>query len=166
MVLLYAAIFFFLKITIRTVLIPLVGFITPGFLYFTYLFWTDDLTTFYELFDVGFSIDVDFYNTTYYALFLIVFILFTCVAIFLRTGKILSVSNKFKKSWGLLLMHLVIAVVFISLVEKKNGTELIAFLIPASILTANWLQTIKKKLIINVVLVLFLLLSFAIHFIA
>ena len=53
--LLYAAVFFFAKITIRTVLIPVVGFITPVFLYFTYLFWINDLATFYQLFDTTFT---------------------------------------------------------------------------------------------------------------
>jgi hypothetical protein len=163
--LLYAAVFFFLKISFRTVLIPLLGFSTTLFLYFTYLFWIDDVTTFYQLFDAVFNIDFSFYQTSYYELFLITFAFFTVVSIVLKTGKILSVSNKFKRSWVLLLMHLVISIVFISLVEKKNGTELIAFLIPSTIIIANWVQLIQKKLVINIVLALFLLLSFAIHFI-
>lgn len=163
--LLYAAVFFFFKISFRTVLIPLLGFGTTLFLYFTYLFWIDDVTTFYQLFDAVFNIDFSFYQASYYKLFLITFAFFTVVSIVLKTGKILSVSNKFKRSWVLLLMHLVISIVFISLVEKKNGTELIAFLIPSTIIIANWLQSIKNKLVINIVLALFLLLSFAIHFI-
>ncbi len=163
--LLYTAVFLFVKITIRTIFIPLLGFITPLFLYFTYLFWTEDLTTFYQLFDVVFTIDFSFYQTNYYELFLLLFAVFTSVSIVLRTGKILSVSNRFKRSWVLLLLHLVIAIVFVSLVEKKNGVEIISFLIPSTIIIANWVQSVQKKSIVNSVLVLFLLLSFAIHFI-
>ncbi|WP_347172659.1 hypothetical protein [Polaribacter uvawellassae] len=165
LILLYAAIFFFSKITVRTVVIPILGLITPLFLYFTYLFWMDDLTSFYQLFDVVFTIDFSFYQTGYYELFLILFVVFTGVAILLRTKKILSVSNRFKIIWVLLLIHLIVAIVFVSFVEKKNGTELIAFLIPSTIIIANWVQSIKKKLIVNIILALFLLLSFAIHFI-
>jgi len=165
LILLYVAIFLFAKITIRTIFIPVLGLITPLFLYFTYLFWMDDLATFYQLFYVVFTIDLSFYQTSYYELFLITFVVFTGVSILIRTRKILSVSNKFKRSWVLLLTHLLIAVVFISLIENKNGTEIIAFLIPSTIIIANWVQSIKKKSIISVILVLFLLFSFAIHFI-
>tara|TARA_R110002124_G_scaffold66515_10_gene181109 strand:+ start:10118 stop:10927 length:810 start_codon:yes stop_codon:yes gene_type:complete len=165
LILLYVAIFLFAKITIRTIFIPVLGLITPLFLYFTYLFWMDDLATFYQLFYVVFTIDLSFYQTSYYELFLITFVVFTGVSILIRTRKILSVSNKFKRSWVLLLTHLLIAVVFISLIENKNGTEIIAFLIPSTIIIANWVQSIKKKPIISVILVLFLLFSFAIHFI-
>lgn len=163
--LLYAAVFFFLKISFRTVLIPFLGFSTTLFLYFTYLFWIDDITTFYQLFDAVFNLDLSFYQNSYYELFLTTFALFTVVSIVLRTRKILLVSNKFKRSWILLLLHLVISIVFISLVEKKNGTELIAFLIPSTIIIANWMQLIRKKLVINIILTVFILLSFAIHFI-
>lgn len=165
-VLLYAAVFFFAKITIRTVLIPVVGFITPVFLYFTYLFWMHDLTTFYQLFDTNFTVDLSFYKTDYYSLFAITFAFFTGVSLLLRTGKVLSVSNKFKRSWVLLMLHLGIAIVFISLVEEKNGTEFVTFLFPSTIIMANGLQSMHKKLLINIVLVVFLILSFTIHFIA
>ncbi|MDG1528729.1 MAG: hypothetical protein P8I51_09005 [Polaribacter sp.] len=165
LILLYAAIYLFAKITIRTVLIPIIGLVTPFFLYFTYLFWNDDLATFNQLFDVVLMIDISFYLTSYYAIFLMLFLVFTAVSILLRTGNIMSVSNRFKKSWVLLLLHLVIAIVFIAFVDKKNGIELISFLIPTTIIIANWICTLQKKLIINIVLMVFLLLSFAIHFI-
>ena len=165
-VLIYAAVFFFAKITFRTVLIPIVGFITPIFLYFTYLFWTDNMATFYQLFDIVFNVDFSFYFTRYYAIFILLFAFITSISLLLRTGKVLSVSNRFKRSWVLLLLHLIISIVFISLVQQKNGTELISFLFPSTIIIANWLQFINKKSVINVILLLFLVLSFAIHFIA
>lgn len=165
LLLLYVAVYFFVKISIRTVLIPLLGFSTTLFLYFTYLFWNDDLTPFHQLLTVGLEVDFSFYFSSYYQLFLITFILITLISILIKTGKILSVSNKFKRSWILLLLHLVISFGFIFLIENKDGTELIAFLFPSSIIIANWVQSIKKKLVINIILVVFLLLSFAIHFI-
>jgi len=165
LILLYSAVLLFGKITIRTIIIPLLGAITPLFLYFTYLFWTDDLSAFFQLFEVNFTIDYSFYLTNHYLLFLITFVLFTLTSILFITGKILSVSNKFKRSWVLLLIHLVISVVFISFVEKKDSTELIMLLIPSTIIITNWLQSIQKKLIVNIVLLVFLLLSFAINII-
>ena len=75
LILLYAAIYLFAKITIRTVLIPIIGLVTPFFLYFTYLFWNDDLATFNQLFDVVLMIDISFYLTSYFAIFFLLFLL-------------------------------------------------------------------------------------------
>jgi hypothetical protein len=50
------------------------------------------------------------------------------------------------------------------LIEHKDGTELIAVFIPSTILIANWIQSVERKLIVNTVLLLFLITSFTIHF--
>jgi len=165
LVLIYLAVFLFFKVTFRTILIPIIGLVTPVFLYFTYLFWFDDLITFYKLFEITIVTDFSFYTTSYYSVFLTILGFFSLTSILLISGNIFSVSNKFKRSWVLLLAHLVVAIAFIALVNVKSGIELIAVLIPATIIIANWLQTVERKLIINIVLLLFLALSFGLQFI-
>lgn len=163
--LLYAASFFFVKITIRTVLIPVLGIITPLFLSFSYFLWNADLASFYEIFNVVFVVDFRFYTTSYYEILTTLFLFFVLISIVFRTGKILSVSNRFKKSWLLLILHLVIAILFVGFKSEKDGSELISFLIPATILISNWMFSVKKKIIVTIVLAIFLVFSFAIHFI-
>jgi len=165
LVLIYLAVFLFFKVTFRTILIPIIGLVTPVFLYFTYLFWFDDLITFYKLFEITIVTDFSFYTTSYYSVFLTILGFFSLSSILLISRNIFSVSNKFKRSWVLLLVHLVVAIAFIALVNVKSGIELIAVLIPATIIIANWLQTVERKLIINIVLLLFLALSFGLRFI-
>ena len=164
--LLYISVLLFLKITLRNILIPILGILTPLFLYFTYLFWNDDIVTFYNLFAFNLGTDFSYYNTDFYIIIFAVFGVFTVGSMVLKSGSIFSVSNKFKRIWVLLIAHLVIAIVFISLVEVKNGTELVSVLIPVTFIIANWLQSVKKNWLTNIVLILFLVLSFAIHFIA
>ena len=163
--LLYGAIFLFLKITIRTVLIPLLGLVTPVFLYFTFLFWNDDLEVFYKLFEIDFIFDLSFLSSNFYGLFLGVFGFFTLISILVRSGSVFSVSNKFKRIWVLLLLHFVIAILYMFMVGVKNDTVLIGVLIPSTFIITNWLQNLEKKWIVNGVLLLFLVLSFTIHFI-
>ncbi|MBL4644131.1 MAG: hypothetical protein JKY44_11130, partial [Flavobacteriaceae bacterium] len=90
----------------------------------------------------------------------------TFIAVLLKSGRIFSVSNRFKRSWSLLLLHLLIALGSLFLSAAKDGTELIAILIPSTILIANWIQSVERKIIVNVVLLLVLVISFVVHFIA
>ena len=41
------------------------------------------------------------------------FVSFTFISIILRSGKVFSISNKFKRSWALLLTHLAVAIAFV-----------------------------------------------------
>ena len=162
----YLAIVLFLKITIRTILIPILGFSIPVFLYFTYCYYNDQLIDFERLFEFTTSYDLSYYNTTFYISTGILFLVFTLYSILSRAKEVFSVNNKFKRSWVLLLFHLFIAIVFLILLKKRNGTELITILIPATIIIANWLHFIKKKIIVTIVIFLFLSYSFVIRFIA
>jgi hypothetical protein len=164
--LLFASVLLFVKITFRTMVIPIVGFLIPLFLFFTYHFYVDTLDDFYQLFDIGFTLDFNSYTSNFYVSTLSIFGVVTLIAVLLKSGKIFSVSNRFKRSWILLLVHLLIALASLFLVEVRDGTELIAILIPSTILIANWIQSVERKLIVNIVLLLFLVISFAVHFIA
>ena len=54
---------------------------------------------------------------------------------------------------------------FVVLLRTHSGAEMIAVSIPVTIIIANWIQSVKKKEVTDVVLALFLVFSFAIHFI-
>ena len=164
--LLFSAVLLFIKITFRTVVIPILGFLTPLFLFFTYHFYFDTLDVFYQLFDIGFEFDFSNYNTTSYGVISAIFGVFAFASILLKTRKIFSVSNTFKRSWSLLIIHLLISLSALFLIPQKDGAALIAILIPSTILIANWIQSIERKLVVNVILLLFLVVSFTVHFIA
>lgn len=166
LVLLFVAVLLFVKITFRTVVIPVLGFLTPIFLFFTYHFYSDTLADFYQLFEIVLTLDFYIYNASFYVISITTFGMITFISILLRSGRIFSVSNRFKRSWILLMLHLLIAVTSLLLVDTKDGTELVAILIPSTILIANWIQSVERKIIVNIVLLVFLVISFGIHFIA
>jgi len=164
--LLFIAVLLFIKITFRTVLIPILGFLTPLFIFFTYHFFVDTLANFYEVFEIIFTLDFNSYKASIYVVSMVAFGLVTFISILLRSSRIFSVSNRFKRSWSLLLSHLLVAFGSLFLIDAKDGTELIALLIPSTILIANWIQSVERKIIVNIVLLVLLVISFGIHFIA
>ena len=163
--LIFAAIILFIKVKIQTVLIPFLGFGTPVFLYYTYCFYTDQMGLFTSLFEFSSFYDFSMYDTPFYQLTFGLFGFFVLLSIIARSSKIFSVSNQLKRSWILLLLHLIVAIVFVGLLATHSGAEMIAVSIPATIIIANWIQSVKRKVLVDGILVLFLVLSFAIHFI-
>ncbi|WP_223267148.1 DUF6427 family protein [Polaribacter sp. IC073] len=163
-VLIYSAIFLHQKIIVNNLIAPIVGFLTPITLYFTYCFWFDKLYIFTNLFYFE-----DFNSFFYYSeksiyWISILIVIFSVISIFLKSPKTLSVNNSFKKSWILLMINLVITLLFAFLVPNKNGTELLFFLFPSAIIMANGLETVNKNLIKNIVFTLLFISAFIFPF--
>lgn len=165
-VLILIVLLLFVEISFRTILIPILGFLTPLFLFYTYHFWFDSVGDFYQLFEFQFFPEFESYNNSLYITSLSFFGAITFVSILLRSGKIFSVSNSFKAIWILLLSNLLISLIALFFKEEKDGIALILVLIPATILMANWMQSVQRKNIVTFILLLFIGVSFVVHFIA
>ena len=163
-ILIYIASYLHSKITIHTLLVPIIGFITPLIIHFTYYFWYDQQEEFIKLFNFESIFDFQFYSETKYLWMISVLFLFTICAIFAKSIKALSVNNTFKKSWILLIYNFVILMLFILLHPQKNGSELVFILFPISVILANGIEMIQKKILKNLVLYLFLLGSIIMHY--
>ena len=157
-IILYLAIFLFQNVNFRTILVPVLGFLVPLFLYFTYCFWIDKTSNFEQLFAWYTNYNFDVYNNSNFVIPLILFTVLIIVTLVVITPKVISISGKYRKNWILLFFHLLIATVFLLLLKTRNGSELMILFFPISIIIANWLQSIKSKIIKNV-LVLLLLIS-------
>ena len=145
--LLLASTFLQQKITAHTLITPIIGFITPLILYFTYLFWNDATEEFTKLFyfDILENVFIFAEDTTIWIFFTI--ILLTVFSILLKSPKVLSVNNSFKKSWLLLIINTLIAIVYAFVITEKNGSELVFLVLPTSIIIANGFETIQSKLL-------------------
>jgi len=162
---LLVAVSLFLEISIRTILIPVLGFASPVFIYFTYHFLTDSVAVFEKLFEFSPTLNYQLYHTASNHLILGLLLVFVIVSISVKTGYIFAVSNQFKRSWSLLILHLLVSVVFVAFTKGKNGSELMTVFIPATIIIANWITSVGKKWLISAVLLLFFTASLAVHFI-
>lgn len=163
-ILIYAASYLHSKINIHTVFTPIVGFITPLILFFTYHFWCDTSQIFEELFNFRADFSLEFYYNTKYVWVFFGVIFFSVLAMFFKSMKTLSVNNTFRKSWILVMVNFATALIFLTSFVDKDGSELIFLVFPASIILANGIEIINKKTLKNLVLYLFLAASIIIHF--
>jgi len=150
LLLIYASMLLQRKTTIHTLLSPIIGFISPLIIYFTYLFWTDSVADFIQLFQFNRINNLVIYSKNHTSWIFGSIILLSTIAIFLKSPRALSINNSFKKSWILLIINLIIAVIFALITIKKDGSEITFLLIPASIIIANGFEVIQKNIIKNI----------------
>ncbi len=164
-VLLYFSIYFHQRFTYQTLLIPLIGFGCPIFLFFTYCFWYDTMDAFHLLFDWNSSYNLTPYLSAKYLfpiIFTGIFVLFT---ILLKSPKALAILNTFRKNWILTFTHLVISLSIVLLINNKTGSEFLFLFFPTTIILANGLELFQKKWFADIIVLLFLACSIIVNFI-
>jgi len=156
-ILIFAAILLHQKITIHTLITPIIGFATPLITYFAYLLWNNSIEKFTQLFyfDVINTPSIDAEDYTIWILGIL--LLLTILSIFLKSPKALSVNNSFKKNCILLIIHLIITTVFALIITEKNGSEITFLIAPSSIIIANGFEVIQKKVLKNILFGLLLI---------
>ncbi|HSQ45735.1 MAG TPA: DUF6427 family protein [Lutibacter sp.] len=152
------------KLTFKNLFIPIVGFVTPMIIYFTYCLYFEDAAFFYNKFNYEISLDFSPYMLLKILIPLAFLSLVLLWSIFKITPKVVSVRNNFKFSWDVLINHLLISAVIIVLAPTKNSSELFFLIFPSAVIVANLMHLIKSKIFKNAVLYGFLLISVAIYF--
>ena len=151
------------KLTVKNLFIPIVGFVTPMLIYFTYCLYFESEAFFYG----RFNYEINPYLTPYSALKLLIPLLFLLLVLILSLGKltpkVVSVRNNFKFSWEVLINHLLISAAIVFLAPTKNGSELFFLIFPSAVIISNLLHVTKSKIFRNVILYLFLLISIGIY---
>jgi hypothetical protein len=132
--------------------VPIIGFSAPLFICFTYFFWFDATEEFTSLFNYNLIFDIQFYTQTAYFWPISSILFFTIVAMFFKSAKAFSVNDTFRKSWILLIANFTILVFFLVFLPQKNGSELIFILFPISIILANGVELVQKKILKNIIL--------------
>jgi len=161
-ILLYLSIFLHQRFTYQTLLIPIIGIFGPVFLYFTYCFWYDEVEKFTSLFNWNLYPDLSLYSHQK-SLFPILFISFFLIAsILLKSPRALSVPNKFRKNWILVLTQFVISTIIFLLVDDGSGTEFLYVFFPVSVILANGIEFFQKKWYADAIIILFLIASFTV----
>ncbi|MFQ3180918.1 MAG: hypothetical protein ACI9Z4_000506 [Polaribacter sp.] len=145
------------KITLHTLFTPIIGFITPLFIYFTYFFWFDKTEVFTSLLDFNFNFDLELYTKTKFIWFFVCIFIASLFSIIFKSAETIGVSNTFRRSWSLLITNFLIVLLFLALLPAKNGSEVLFILFPASVIITNGIQLIKKRIVKNLILYGFLL---------
>ena len=164
LLLVYAAISLFRKADWKNILIPIVGFITPVFLIYTYLLAFDDMERFLRIWTFDFELNVSHYSSFDFVwpiVFISVLFLFAIVP---TTKKSLLAKIDFKSTWQLLIVHLIVALAILLIAPDKDGSEFSFLFFPLSIIFANFIQILEKYWIQEGILYLFVISMFLIQF--
>jgi hypothetical protein len=156
-ILIFTAIVLHQKITLPTLFTPIIGFVTPLFIYFTYYFWFDKTEKFTHLFDFNINFDVQFYTQTKFMWFFVFICIASLLSIVFKSAETIGVSNTFRRSWNLLITNFLVVLLFLAVLPAKNGSEILFILFPASVIITNGLQLIQKNVFKNLILYLFLI---------
>ena len=156
-ILIFAAILLHQKITIHTLITPIIGFSTPLVSYFSYLLWNNSIEKFKQLFYFDAINNASIYAEDYTIWIFGVLFFLTTLSIFLKSPKALSVNNSFKKNWMLLIINLILTTVFALKINEENGSEIIFLLVPSSIIIANGFEVIQKKVLKNILFALLII---------
>lgn len=148
----------------KLVFIPFVGFTSVIMLTSVYhTMVNNDIWSFLEYKD---QISFDF--SPYYSLKIIIPSIFILLSgIFAFVYKSITISKtplKEKSTYWILFFFLLIGITLIVLKNNKNGSELLFLLVPISIFTANFIESIDKKWISELFLWFAFILPFALFF--
>lgn len=163
-VLIYVALIVYQRITIKNFIIPIVGFITPIFIYFTYCLYFDNLSQFYNCWIFNPNFNYASYNN-FKLLVPIAVILATVIwSILILTPKVSVSGINIKRTWRVVLNHLIISAIIIAFAHQKNGSEMLFMVFPVSIVVTNFLRVTASENFKNLILYLFLIISISVYF--
>ena len=155
-ILIYIAIFLFDKSTWRNILIPVIGFITPIFIFISFLVAIGDFDLFSTIINFNYSFSFENYNSFKIIIPLSLICALIIWSIFPTTFKITTINNEFKTSWLLLIFHLLILIPVIILSPLKDSSELLFLFFPTALIFTNYLQIVEEKWFKEVFLYTFL----------
>lgn len=142
--LVYAAIWLFRKADWRNIWIPVLGYLTPVFLAYTYLLAFDDVGRFMGIWTFDFDFDLSSYSDFRFILPVLVIGLLFIFSIYPTTKRSLLAKIDFKSTWQLLIIHLVVSIFLMLIAPVKDGSEFSFLFFPLSIMFANFLQILEK----------------------
>ena len=153
LLLIYTAVLVYNRMTIQTILTPLVGVFVPLFLGVTYFFYVDNSTAFLNIFS-KIQFNITYFKTVENAWFILFVLLLSSLAFLLKTPKAIGVSNTFRKSWVLINVNFFIAFAVGLISNVSDLLPMVFLLFPAAIVIANGLELIPKKTLQSVMFVI------------
>ena len=161
LILAIAALVLFKRLKWNYYIMLLIGFITPLFLYYTYLVLYDKGQNFLSLFQFELSFNFSNYNNFNLLIPISVILVFSIWAIYPTFMKSRNAKQKYKASYKLLILHLVLALIISVIAPVKNGSEFLFYFFPFSIIFATYIQINQDNWFKEIVMFVFLGLALA-----
>jgi len=165
LLLIYISYFIYIRVINKDLLIPILGFITPIFLAFTYYFIFDKIGEFKNITEINLGYDVAKFadQSLYIPLVGLLFII--VLALYKNIANRHSLDNEGKNSISLVVNHLVITVILFSFDNLKLEENIQFIFLPVAVLVGNLILLTKKGWLKEMLLYTILLLTFFVPFI-
>ncbi len=144
----------------RNFLIPIVGFITPLFLVFTYYFMTNGTEVFFDKLIFEYNIDYLSHSIIYSTSILLILAI---IAIIYISIKINTLAHELKAVWIQIVIHVLLGIVAFLFAPVKDNSSLLFLFFPLSIILANYVELIPETFRKEFIVIGLLLISFG-HF--
>lgn len=148
----------------KLVFIPFIGFVAVIILTTSYQLIVNDSLWWFLEYKQQFSFDFSPYYSLESILPTVFMVSIGLLGIIYKSLNFSNTPLKEKSKYWILIFSLLIGLILITITNIKNGSELIFLLVPISIFTANFIETVPKKWISELLLWLVILFPIVIYF--
>ncbi len=159
LLLIYISYFSYIRVFNKNLLLPVLGFITPVFIGFTYFFLTDNIASFKTLTELNINFDKSKFSDLHFLIPLIIVITFVIFALIKNIGIRQNLDIEGKKGFQLVFINFILALVLV-LINNLQIEQSIQFaFLPMAVLLGNFLFFTKRNWLKELLFYLLLLFS-------
>ena len=152
-VLIFLSVGMFQKLTVRTLLIPVVGFVTPVFCYFSYCLWEGDTSEFSNLFLWYSNYNFEVYTANKFLFSTLFLGIGSLISIVIKTPKVFLISGDYRKYWILIIFNFFLAITVFLIQNTHQTNKVLLLFFPASVIITNWLESIERGFVKNIFII-------------
>jgi len=152
-VLIFLSVGMFQKLTVRTLLIPVVGFVTPVFCYFSYCLWEGDTSEFSNLFLWYSNYNFEVYAANKFLFSTLFLGIGSLISIIIKTPKVFLISGDYRKYWILIIFNFFLAITVFLIQNTHQTNKVLLLFFPASVIITNWLESIERGFVKNIFII-------------
>ncbi len=157
LLLLLIAVFTYNTNTLKNIATSLLGWITPLFLAFTYVYCFTEISFKDYLLPKNIDFSLNYLISTHNIIPTVFIGIFILISLLFIGPKAVSIGKKFIANWKILFSHFLIAVIVNGYTSEKTIFNALLLAFPLSIIFGILLQNIKKPMIKNGILWLFIM---------
>lgn len=144
-ILIYTTIILFQRVKWNYFVIPLVGFVLPYFLVYVYALTFNDFTYFDKISQPHFSFNIAVFSELLNLSYVAVLIVLGGIGYIVNTVKTSEFSIEFRAIWSLLLIHFLLGLFLVFTGDAFSINKAVYLVFPFGIITTNYIQTVSKK---------------------
>ena len=133
------------KLSLKNILSPVLGFLTPLLLFFTYYFITDNTDVFLAKTEFISNLNFSSYGDNTIQLPLIIYTGIIAISILSVLPNAISISGPYRYQYSLAIVMLIFGAITILLSPQKNGAELLIIFTPTSIIIGRFFKVVTNQ---------------------